>query len=63
MLFYTFNEFSYTKTRRGKVTKINSHRKRCEDVLEEGIQKERIATTHYNKVMKDSRDFYKDLGK
>lgn len=55
MLFSSFNEFSYSKTCKGKVTTTTN-------VLEEGIQKKRITTTH-NKIMKSSRDFYKDLGK
>lgn len=40
----------------------NAYRKYCEDVLEEGIQKKRKTTTQ-NKIMKSSRNFYKDLGK
>lgn len=62
MLFSSFNEFSYSKTCKRKVTTTNSYRKCCEDVLEEGIQKKRITTTH-NKIMKSSRDFNKDLSK
>lgn len=62
MLFSSFNEFSYSKTCKGKVTTTNSHRECCEDVLKEGIQKKRITITH-NKIMESSRNFYKDLGK
>lgn len=56
-LFYTLYEFSCIKTCSEK-SMTNSYRKNDQNILEGKSHKQRV----YDKIMKESRDFYKELG-